>query len=291
MSKFNQEQPLQDGLIINLAPTGIVGTSKTSPNVPLTHERIIEDIACSIELGVQIVHLHARNKDESHCSDPEPYGRLIESIRQLPGGKEVVVVISTSGRIDPSFEARSRVLELDGAMKPDMASLTLSSLNFMNGASVNEPDTIRALAQRMQENGILPELEIFDLGMLNFSKVLLKEGLLSDRVYCNLMLGNISGAQSDLLHVGTLLSGLPDEWITCIAGIGRSQLTSNTLGILYADGLRVGLEDNLWYDKERTTQANNSQLIKRILRLSSELQRPIAETADVRHRLGLNKII
>ena len=290
-SNFGLGLHQQQGAIINLAPTGIVAKGKNASHVPLTHDQIIEDVACCLELGVQIFHLHARKQDESHSCDPEDYGRLIESIRNLPGGKEAVVVVTTSGRTDPNFEARSRILDLDGAMKPDMASLTLSSLNFMQGASINEPDTIRSLAQRMHEKGIKPELEIFDLGMLNFAKVLLKEKLLSDVVYCNLLLGNIAGAQAELLHVGTLLSGIPDDWITCIAGIGQSQLSANTLGILYADGARVGLEDNLWYDKSRTTQASNSQLVERVVRISKELQRPIAQRADVRLRLGLNEII
>jgi uncharacterized protein (DUF849 family) len=281
----------QQGLIINLASTGAVPNSQLSPHVPVTHHQIIEDIGACLELGVQMVHLHARNGDQSHCNDPEPYGRLIESIRELPGGQEAVIVVSTSGRADSSFAARSRILELDGAMKPDMASLTLSSLNFLQGTSINEPSTIRALAQKMQEKGIKPELEIFDLGMVNFAKVLLKEGLLTGVVYGNLLLGNIAGAQAELLHAGTLLSGIPDDWLISIAGIGRSQLTSNTLGILYADGVRVGLEDNLWYDHERSVQARNTQLVERVIRLSRELERPVAERAEVRQRLKLSNIL
>lgn len=277
----------QHGLIINLAPTGIVANSQASPYLPLTHERIIDDVAHALELGVQMVHLHARNADESHCADPEPYGRLIEAIRKLPGGRECVLVVSTSGRSNQSFESRSRVLELDGAMKPDMASLTLSSLNFMQSASINTPDTIRSLAQRMQEVGIKPELEIFDLGMLNFAKVLNKEGLLAKTVYANLLLGNINGAQTELLHAGILLSGIPDEWVVSIAGVGRFQLNANTLGIIYADGVRVGLEDNLWYDSSRTTLATNRTLVERTVRLASEMERPLAERKAIRQCLGL----
>ncbi|MDC0263300.1 3-keto-5-aminohexanoate cleavage protein, partial [bacterium] len=261
-------------LIINLAPTGIVGTSRDSPYIPLDHQRIIEDVAACLELGVQMVHLHARDGSEKHCSDPEPYGRLIEAIRGLPGGREAVVIVTTSGRYDAGFESRSLVLELDGDMKPDMASLTLSSLNFLQGVSINSPDTIRALAGRMLERGIKPELEIFDLGMLNFAKVLQREGLIPDAVYANLLLGNIAGAQAQLLHTGTLLAEIPDEWIVAIAGIGRSQLTANTLALLYADGLRIGLEDNLWFDRERSVLAQNAQLVERVLRLANEMERP-----------------
>lgn len=277
----------RSGLLINLAPVGIIPTKTMTPHVPISHDEIVEDVAACLELGVQIVHLHCRDMDGRPSSDPERYGRLIESVRGLPGGREVVICVTTSGRTDPAFQSRARVLDLYGDMKPDMASLTLGSLNFLNSASVSQPDTIRALAQRMLERRIKPELEIFDLGMANFAKVLAKEGLVDNQAYANILLGNISGAQADLLHVGTLLKDMPEEWTVCLAGLGRTQLTANTLGILYADGARVGLEDNLWFDSGRTALASNLMLVKRLVELSNALGRPLLTRQETRCRLGL----
>lgn len=124
-------------LLINLAPTGMVNTRSMAPHIPLSIAEIVDEVARAMELGVQMFHLHARKANEEHCQDPEPYGRMIESIRKLPGGREVILCVTTSGRNDPSFEGRARVLDLDGEMKPDMASLTLSSLNFAQQASIN----------------------------------------------------------------------------------------------------------------------------------------------------------
>lgn len=276
-----------DELIINLACTGVIPTREMNPHVPLHHDEIVDDVAVCLELGVQMFHLHARDSAGVQVSDPEPYGRLIEAIRCLPGGREAVLCVTTSGRKQADFASRARVLDLTGDMKPDMASLTLSSLNFVQSASVNAPETIRQLAARMQERGIRPELEIFDVGMANFAKVLCREGLVSGPGYANILLGNIASAQPTPLDVAAILAALPEQTIVSFAGIGRHQLTGNLLGLLYGHGVRVGLEDNLWYDDKRTVPASNRQLVERIKRLADELERPLIPRERLRARLGL----
>jgi uncharacterized protein (DUF849 family) len=275
--------------IVNLACTGAIPTKSMNPHVPLSHDEIVEDVARCMELGVQMVHLHARDADGVQTGDPDYYGRMVESVRGLPGGDELIIGITTTGRKDPDYEARSRVLALDGAGKPDMASLTLSSINFLHSASVNEPDTIRRLAARMLERGIKPELEVFDLGMANFIGVLMSDGLLEPPLYVNVLLGNISGAQVDLNQLAALMSAIPEGALVSLAGLGRFQLQANTLGLVAADGVRVGLEDNIWMDAERTTQATNAELVARITRIASEMDRPLFTRRELRTALALDR--
>lgn len=274
-----------NGLIINLAPTGGVAGKAQTPYIPITHNEIVDDVAECLELGIQMVHLHVRDEEGRHSGDPERYGRLIESVRKLPGGRELIICVSTSGRYDPSYQSRSQVLDLDGDMKPDMASLTLSSLNFMSSASINEPETIKTLAAKMLEKGIKPELEIFDLGMLNIAHVLLDEGLIKPPIYSNILLGNIAGSQASLSGISAMLLSIPDDWIVSLAGLGRSQLTANIMGITYADGVRVGLEDNLWMDKDQNELASNTDLVMRVLRIAQNCKRPIQARTSVRRNL------
>lgn len=273
--------------IVNLACTGVIPTRAMSAHVPLTHGEIVDDVARALELGVQMVHLHARDAEGVQTSEPQPYARLVEAIRALPGGQELIIGVTTSGRQDASFESRARVLDLDGGAKPDMASLTLSSLNFVQSASVNQPDTIRRLAQRMRERGIKPELEVFDVGMANFARVLLNEGLVEAPLYVNVLLGNIAGAQPDLIQLAAILAALPPGCVVAIAGLGRFQLGANSLGLLVADGVRVGLEDNLWLDQRRTCAASNESLVRRVVAQAALLERPLLPRAEVRNRLGL----
>lgn len=275
--------------VINLASTGMVPTRRMSPHVPLNHQEIVDDVAACLELGVQMFHLHARDAEGQHTGEPEVYGRMIEAIRKLPGGREAILCVTTSGRVDNSFAARSRVLDLDGSMKPDMASLTLSSLNFQQQASTNPPETIRRLAQKMLENGIRPELEVFDLGMANFLSVLMKEELVASPCYVNILLGNVAGGQASDLHFAAMRLALPlNHCLVAVAGIGRDQLRANMMGLLMADGVRVGLEDNLWQDVSRQTYATNVSLVQRVLRVAVELERPLYSLVELRSRLGLN---
>ncbi|MGV8920469.1 MAG: 3-keto-5-aminohexanoate cleavage protein [Pseudomonas sp.] len=280
---------MQVGLpfIVNLACTGVIPTQTMSAHVPITHEEIIEDVARALALGVQMVHLHARDAEGLQTADPEPYGRLVEAIRALPGGRCLVVGVTTSGRQDASFESRARVLDLDGDARPDMASLTLSSLNFAQSASVSQPDTIRRLAQRMRERGIKPELEVFDVGMANFARVLLNEGLIEAPLYVNVLLGNIAGAQPDLIQLAAILAALPPGCVVAIAGLGRFQLGANGLGLLMADGVRVGLEDNLWFDRQRSTAASNESLVRRVIKQAELFERPLLSRTELRNRLGM----
>lgn len=280
---------ISKGFAINLAPTGVVANKRMTSRIPVSHEEILLDVAECLELGVQLIHLHARDENEKQTSDPEPYGRLIESIRKLPGGQEAILCVTTSGRCAAGLGFRSRVLDLDGDMKPDMASLTLSSMNFMQSASMNAPGTVRALAQKMQENGIRAELEVFDLGMANFAQVLVKEGLLTSPCYVNLLLGNISSAQTELLHSGTLLASLPEGCFVSIAGLGRYQLQANLLGLMFADGVRTGLEDNIWLDQARQQLAANADLVRRILQMAAKLERPLLPRAELRKILKMEK--
>jgi 3-keto-5-aminohexanoate cleavage enzyme len=275
-------------LILNLAPTGLVPTRQQSPHIPLSPAEIVADVARCVALGVSMVHLHARNPDGSASDDPALFAEIIEPIRA--NHPELVIISTTSGRRNPDVARRGATLALKGDAKPDMASLTLGSMNFATEASQNAPATIIRLAELMAENGIRPELEVFDLGMINYAKILIDKGLIQPPYYFNLLLGNPGTAQATLLHLATLISDLPPQSVWSLAGIGRFQTRANALGVVMGDGVRVGLEDNLWFDEERTILATNAQLVERVVAQASALGRPIASAQQVRQRLGLEAV-
>jgi len=272
-------------LIINLAPTGMIPTKKMTGNVPISPSEIIEDVVSCSELGVSMAHVHARDAEGSPAWQKEIFREIIAGIRNKR--PDLVIVATTSGRTYSEFEKRSEVLDLEGAARPDMASLTLSSVNFNHIASVNSPDMIIKLAEKMKEKGIKPELEVFDVGMVNFAHYLIKKGLLTPPYYFNIILGNIAAAQAKLLHLGLILSELPPGSVWSVAGIGDSQLRMNAIGIADGGGVRVGLEDSIWFDEERTERATNRRLVERIVKLANAFGRQIASPAEVRKELAL----
>lgn len=274
-------------LIINLAPTGMVPTRDDTPHVPLTPEEIANDVCGCIPLGISMVHLHARDANGYPTYRKEVYARIIYGIRNV--NSEIIIVVSTSGRNIPEYEKRSEVLSLEGDYQPDMASLTLSSLNFAKTASTNSPAMIESLVERMLERGILPEFEVFDLGMMNYAHYLINKKNIRPPHYFNILLGNVATAQAKLLHLGLIMSELPTGSICSVGGIGNSQLIANSLGLSVADGVRVGLEDNIWLNDDRAVLTTNYSLVERVTRLAKEFNRPIATPEQVRNMLQISK--
>jgi uncharacterized protein (DUF849 family) len=264
----------------------MIPTKEMTPHVPLNVSEIVEEVHTAWDEGITMLHLHTRDPltgESIHAK--EVFAEIIERIRSF--APELIVCVSLSGRNTPEFELRATPLELDGLLKPDMGSLTLSSLNFNRRSSINEPEVIQKLAQRMLERGIRPELEAFDAGMINYAKYLHKKGFLAPPFYFNLIMGNIACAQPDLLHLGVMINDLPPESLWSVGAIGDYQLKMNSVAIAIGGGVRVGLEDNIWFDQERTRLARNIDLIKRIHELREANGRELMTPRELRDILNL----
>ncbi len=188
-----------DKLIINVAMTGMVPTRKDTPHVPLSVEEIVADAKRCWEAGASILHLHARDEKGSR-----PIAGT--STRRSCGAcaaacPDIILCVSTSGRVFKSFEERSEVLDcVDPA--PEMASLTLGSMNFPKVESVNSPTMIASLARKMQERGIVPEWEAFDMGMVDYANYLVDHGILKPPFYCNFLLGSLGTLSATRVQLG-----------------------------------------------------------------------------------------
>jgi uncharacterized protein (DUF849 family) len=273
-------------LIINAAITGMVPTKKDTPFVPVSVDEIIEDGIRCTKAGASILHLHARDNKERPTYKAEVFARIIEGIRrECP---DVIICVTTSGRSYNEFARRSEVLDLDGFVKPDMASLTLGSLNFPTQASVNEPLMIMKLAEKMKEKDIKPELEIFDTGMINTARYLYKKGYISPPFYFNMILGSIYSTQARMLELCHLVNLIPEDACWAGGGIGTFQLPVNTAAILMGGHVRVGIEDNIWYDFDKTTLTTNERSIKRLKRIAAEFRRDTATPVEAREMIGLS---
>jgi uncharacterized protein (DUF849 family) len=272
-------------LIVHLAPTGMVPTKELTPHVPISPQEIADDVGRCAALGASIIHLHARDEQGRPTTRAEYMAPLVEAVRCVDPA--LVVCVTTSGRFATSIDDRAAVLDLSGSAKPDMASLTLGSNNFVQQASVNAPDTIRGLATRMRERGIKPELEAFEPGMLTFGHYLAQKGLLDGPWYVNVLLGNLGTSPATPGALAAFLALLPPGAVYAVAGIGRFQTSANLLGIASGGHVRVGIEDNVWWDRARTRLATNAELVERVRRAAELAERPLATPAQTRALLGL----
>jgi 3-keto-5-aminohexanoate cleavage enzyme len=272
-------------LIVNVALTGLTTTRDRVPHVPLAPDEIVDDAERCFAAGARIVHLHARDGAGSPLWRREAYRDMVLEIRERCPG--VIVCITTSGREDPLIDHRADVLGLDGAARPDLASLTLGSVNFTSGPSVTSIADVEELARRMQAAGVVPELEIFDLGMAHLAHRLLARGLLGPVLTANLMLGFPNGAAADARSLLSLRDALPAGTTWAAAGFGAFQVVTTALAAAIGGHVRTGLEDNAYLDHQLRTPATNARLVAQAVAHAQLLGRPVATPAEARELLGL----
>lgn len=272
-------------LIINAALTGVIPTRDMTPHVPVQPDEVVEDAVRCIDAGAAVVHVHARDAAGRSTFHRRVFGKMIRGIRRER--PDAIICATTSGRRYREFRQRSSVLDLTGTGRPDMGSLTTGSLNFPDGPSINHPDMIERLAARMKQRGIKQEIEVLELGMVNTAKVLIKKGIITPPYYFNILLGSMHTAPATVLNLCAFVQGLPPNAVWSATGLGKFQFPINTAAIAMGGHVRVGIEDNLFYDTARTRLATNVEMVKRVVRIAGELERKIATPAEARAMMGL----
>jgi 3-keto-5-aminohexanoate cleavage enzyme len=259
-------------LIITVAPTGSIPTKKQNPHVPITPSEIIETgIRCE-SAGASIIHVHARNlEDESPSTDYHLFEEIYNGLKEKTN---LIIQISTGGRAGMTYEARCERLRL-GA---EMASLTTGSVNFPTSVYENSPDLIQALARDMMKYGTKPEMEVFDLSMVNNAVLLIEKGLVAPPLHFDFVMGLKGAMPATVENLVFLKNTIPFDATWTVAGVGPAQLTMGAHAIFMGGHVRVGLEDNIYYKKGQ--MAKNEDLVDRMVRLSGEMGRDVA-TPDV----------
>jgi uncharacterized protein (DUF849 family) len=133
----------------------------------------------------------------------------------------------------------------------------------------------------------VPELEVFDLGMLDYAHYLIERKILREPFYVNFLLGSLGTLSATPLHLALLAGKVPAGATWAAAGIGRFQLPVNALAVAMGGHVRVGLEDNLYMDAAKREPATNIALVRRVTAIAHALGRRLATPAEVRQRLGL----
>lgn len=266
-------------LVITVAPTGSVPTRRQTPHVPITPEEIVACGKRCEAAGASLIHVHARNPtDESPSTDYELFKETCDGLRSET---DLIVQISTGGRAGMAYEQRCERLRL----RPEMASLTTGSVNFPDSVYENSPELIRRLARDMLDLGIKPEVEVFDVSMIQNALDLVSAGLARAPLHFDFVLGLKGSLPATVENLVHLKRCIPTDATWSVAGIGAHQLAMNMLALVMGGHSRVGLEDNIYY--RRGELASNEQLVERIVRLARELGREVADPDEARRILHL----
>ena len=271
---------MAEPVVITVAVVGAELTRENTSYLPLTADEIAAETHAAYEAGAVMVHIHGRAQDGSPTQDVNVYREIIEAVRART--PEIIIQVSTGGAVGMKAEERLQPL----ALQPEMASLTTGTVNFGEQVFYNDMPMVREFAKALQARGIRPELEIFDSGMIPSAMRLLKEGLLSEPLHFNLVLGVPGGAAGTLKNLLHMVESLPSGCTWTASGIGAAQLPLTTAAILLGGNLRVGLEDNIYYSRGVLSEGN-APLVARAARLAKELGRPPAMPDEARRILRL----
>jgi 3-dehydrocarnitine:acetyl-CoA trimethylamine transferase len=290
-------------VFITCAVTGAGATTESSDRVPVTPDEIASAAIEAARAGAAVVHIHVRDPGTgAGARDPALFRAVFERIRaadvdaviNLTAGMGGDLVLGGERSPLPPDAART---DLAGAeerlahvaeLRPEICTLDCGTMNFAAGGDyvmVNTPAMLRAMARRIQELGVRPELEVFDTGHLVMVRELIRDALIDDPPLIQLCMGIPYGAPDDPGTLLALVNRLPENAVFSAFSIGRMQLPYVALAALAGGNVRVGLEDNLYL--ERGVPATNAELVERAVAILSGMNVRVLGPAAVRERLGL----
>ncbi|MDG4822565.1 3-keto-5-aminohexanoate cleavage protein [Asanoa sp. WMMD1127] len=270
--------------LITVAPTGAESAKSDVPALPVTLDELVVTAKECAALGASVIHVHIRDGQAEPTLD---LGRLRETVVALRESTDLVVQLSSGGAVTDPEADRLRVLDA----APDMASCTMGTVNFGNDVFLNRWEFVVELHTRMQERGIVPEYEIFDLGHLAaLERLLAKHGLpAGGHVHVDFVMGvpgGMPGTTAALVACVNELRNLPAGTTFSATGIGRTTIPVMLASLSAGGHLRVGMEDTVTYAKGRPVESN-MQLVARAVGFAQLAQRPPMTPLDARELLGL----
>ena len=292
-------------VFITCAVTGAGNTTGRSDRVPVTPAQIADAAIEAARAGAAIAHIHVRDPATGRGTrDVALYRQVVERVRAAD--VDVVLNLTAGMGGDLVLGGAQQPLPLDeygtdmaGAderlahvaeLLPEICTLDCGSMNFAAGGDyvmVNTPQVLKAMAAKVQELGVRPEMEVFDTGHMVLVRELLRDGLLDDPVLIQLCTGIPYGAPDDPATLVAMASLLPPGAIFSAFSIGRMQLPFVGLAPILGGNVRVGLEDNIYLS--RGVLASNGDLVERALRILDAMNVRVLGPDEVRERLSLRR--
>jgi len=285
-------------VIITCAVTGAGDTVGKHPAIPVTPEQIAQAAIEAARAGAAIAHIHVRDPESGTTShDPALFREVVERIRD--SDTDVVINLTSGGGGDfvpndntPSVGGQGTDMQTGEErhvhvqeLLPEMCTLDCGSLNFGDAVYISPPTWLRRQAKLIQDSGVKPELECFDLGNIWLAKQLIKEGLVDEPPFFQLCLGIPWGAEANTETITTMRNMLPANASWAAFGIGRMEMPMAAQSVLLGGHVRVGLEDNLFLDKG--VYASNGRLVERAVSIVQSLGANVLTPGEARHKLGL----
>ncbi|HEY64866.1 MAG TPA: 3-keto-5-aminohexanoate cleavage protein [Caldilineae bacterium] len=268
-----------DKLIITVAPCAPPAQLEAYPDLPRTPEQIADEVVRAWNAGAAIAHLHVLDEQGHPTQDLAAFRRTIALIRERC---DILIEGSTGGLTGFSAAERSVALQAD----IDLASLNPGSVNYDRGVYINSPQDIDYWVGEMHRRGIKPGIAIFEVGMIENALRYVRQGLISEPLFFNFVLGQVGALPATARNLVFLIESVPSGSMWEVTGHGGHDLQAALWAIALGGHARAGFEDNIFY-RPGERASSNAMLIERIVRIAREAERPIASPAEVRSMLGI----
>ena len=297
-------------IFITAAITGSIHLPVLSPYLPITEQQIIDDAVAACEAGAAVVHIHARNPENGQPSvDKELLKAVLSGIKERCAA---VICLTGGAGLGMSLEERASGQKL---FRPEIGSCNVGSFNFnlaplgkkcggnykypWEGEYVDFTDDFamvttfkqaRYLMQNMYDQGTVPEVELYDLGMINNLAYLKGEGVLKGPLYVQFVLGILGGLPASvdnlLMMVNTAKKQLGDDFFWSCAGAGKEQLNMAAVTLALGGNVRVGLEDNL-YLRRGVLAKSSAEQVAGVRQMAELMGHTILGPDEARAHIGL----
>ena len=287
-------------VIITCAVTGSGETAEKHPDLPKSPEQIAAAAIEAAEAGAAVAHIHVRDPQTGEAGRKlEWYQEVVDRVRA--SSTDVVLNLTAGmggdfmpdkgdpGKGGPGTDMATPEERLAHVKKllPEICTLDCGTQNYSTTAYVSTPDMLREMAKIIQELGVKPEIEVFELGQIWFAKQLIKEGLIGEPPLFQLCMGIPWTAEANAENMLALRNMLPENSVWAGFGISRMQMPMVAQAMILGGNVRVGLEDNLYL--KRGVLASNGQLVERAVEIIERLGGSIMSPQQTREKLGLTK--
>ena len=293
---------MNNEVIVTCAVTGAGDTLGKHPEVPVTPEQISNAAIAAAKAGASVAHIHVRDPETGLGSrDTNLFKEVVERIRDSETDVVINLTAGMGGDWIPSEENPSMPgpgTDMIGPeerlahvkeIHPEICSLDCGTMNFGNGNEIyiSPPGYLREMASMIQEWGVKPELEVFELGQIRFAKQMIKEGLINEPPMFQICLGIPWGAEQTVDSMKVMKDELPTNASWASFGIGRMQMPMAAAAVAMGGNVRVGLEDNLYLEKG--VLASNDQLVTRVIEIIQRMGSRVLSPKETRDKLKLKK--
>ena len=282
---------LDDPVIITCSISGAIANRDQCAAIPYTPAEYAAEARRIVDEGGVMIHIHARTPEGVPSFEIEDFRAITDAIKAEIG--DAAIINYSTGAIGIPVEKRLAYLR---ELRPDVAALNMGSLNYakysrsrkqfvFSTVFVNPFDEIIELLNAMNELGIKPEHECFDLGHIGSLTPLLDMGILS-RPHVSCVMGVVGGVPPTARNLAAMADNVPDGAHWGVIGISRDQWMLVGAALSLGGSIRVGLEDN-FYLPDGTMARSNGDLIAKAREMTVNAGRRPATVDEARAQLGL----